>query len=74
MNVVHLNIELYNLDIGIELWDVSEQLLRIFLHTLNEHLSPISRDPDEMILGFIDGMDALSEFHAGILSDALSSG
>jgi hypothetical protein len=54
--------------------DVREQLLGIFLHALCEHLTPISMDPDEMIFCFIDGMGTLSEFHASILSDVLSSG
>jgi len=74
MDVVLLNIELHHLDIGIEPWDVREELLGILLHALCKYLTPISRDPDEMIFRFIDGMGTLSEFHAPILSHALSSG
>ncbi len=74
MYMVHLNIELNNLDIEIKLWDVREELLRIFPHALDKHLPPISRDPDEMIFGFIYRVGTPSEFHALILSDPLSSG
>ncbi len=74
MNMVHLNINLNNLDIGIEFWDVRKCFLRIFLHTLDEHFSPISRNPDEMIFRFIDGMGTLSELHSTILAHTISSG
>jgi hypothetical protein len=74
MNVVLLNVELNNLDIGIKFRDVREQSYREFLHPLNKHLQSISRDPDEMIFGLVDRMGTLSEFHAPILSDAPSSG
>jgi len=60
--MAHLDIELNNLDIGIEFWDVRKWLLCIFLHALDEHFSPISRDPGDMIFGFIDGVGNAPKF------------
>jgi hypothetical protein len=52
MNVILLNINFNNLDIGIKFWNVCE------------HLTPLSRDPDEVIFGFINRVGTLSKFHA----------
>ena len=57
--MILLNIDLNYLDIWIELWNVREQALGVFLHTLDKHLASISRDPDEMVFGLIDGMGTL---------------
>ena len=43
---------------------MKKQLFCIFFHVLDKYPTPISRDPDEMILGFIDGMCTFSEFYA----------
>jgi hypothetical protein len=47
VNVVLLNVELHHLDIGIEFWNVREELLGILLQVLYKYLTPISRDPYE---------------------------
>jgi len=39
-----------------------------------KHIAPISRDPDEMVFGLIDGVGTLFKFHAPILSNAISPG
>ena len=46
----------------------------MFLYPLNEKLPSISREPDDMILGLIDGIGTPSKFNATILSYAFFSG
>jgi hypothetical protein len=72
--MVYLNIELNYLDIGSEFREMSNKFLRILLYSLNEYLPPISRDPDEMVLGLIYRVGTLPKFHAPLLADNLSSG
>lgn len=72
--MIFLDVNFNYLDIGIKLRNMKKQLFCIFFHALDKYLPPISRDPDEMIFGLIDGMRTLSEFHANILSDSISSG
>jgi hypothetical protein len=62
--MVYLHTEFYYLDIGIELWDMRERLGCIFLDALYKDIPPISRDPDEMVFCFIDGMGAFAVSHA----------
>jgi hypothetical protein len=74
VNMVNLNIELTYLDIRIQFWDMRKKFFRIFLHTLDKQVSSISRDPDEMIFGFIDSMCTLSKLYSSILPHIVSSG
>jgi len=72
--MILLYVQFNHLDIGIKLRDVGKHLFRVFFHTPDKNLPPISRDPDEMILGFIDGVGTFSEFHSIMLSNSISSG
>ena len=67
MHMIRLHINLDYLDIAIEIREMSEKLLGIFLYPFDKDISAISRSPDDVVFGFIHGMRALSKPHTAII-------
>ena len=69
MYMVDLHVDLEHLDIGIEVRQVLDELLGVFLDSAYEDLSPISRGPDDVVFGLVYRMTALPESHPFSVSD-----
>lgn len=72
--MIRLHIELYYLDIGVEVVEMFEKLKGVLLYARCEYASAISRGPDDMILGFVYCMTTFPESHYSSVPNYQSSG
>lgn len=63
MDMILLNIKLYDLDIGSQVREMSQKLSGIIFYAPGEYFPPISRDPDEVVFGAINAVGTLAESH-----------